>query len=502
MSSQRRLLLELRKREQHVRLPDSFEGIPPFLQYYWHYKEGNMSQIQILLVGPPTGPYRRGFYRIAMTTASTYPADAPHAKWLTTHDGAVRMGPNLYADGKICLSILGTFSGPSWTAALNIDSVVQSIRSLMHDQPYTNEPGFESIIGTAAATDSAHYSAKVLHESIRTGVVWSLQHARTSGDRFYPYMAALFMMFYGGYIKSCEDNAPLHDGRPMRCIRFEYPQNQISVSQGFQFSRLKKQLEDLFHGLMGQYVGIRSLSASSVPESVSESMKEALDICRVKFGDRMSIRPGESPCHWQCKILRWDAASASRRTVEPSRMGPMYGARKLPPAFEVFFPFAASAVTATEVLFPLVLFPESFVHPCVSSKGIPYLSLPEGRRITPLEVLTDIFCLLQNYDKFDPEMVINDALYERFCRMPDPEKVVGEAIDQSIPEGVEDVAAGQRREQKEEEQEEQLQEPRRKRQKVVVDLASPDADASCLAGQRMRATSKVAPGPAIVDLDD
>eukprot|EP00961_Rhodomonas_salina_P096479 1297777-Rhodomonas_salina.3 len=34
--------------------------------------------------------------------------------FLTTARGSVRFSPNLYQDGKVCLSLLGTFEGPRW----------------------------------------------------------------------------------------------------------------------------------------------------------------------------------------------------------------------------------------------------------------------------------------------------------------------------------------------------------------------------------------------------
>jgi Ubiquitin-conjugating enzyme len=38
-------------------------------------------------------------------------------KFLTTGAGSVRFNPNLYNCGKVCLSLLGTWSGPSWSPA-------------------------------------------------------------------------------------------------------------------------------------------------------------------------------------------------------------------------------------------------------------------------------------------------------------------------------------------------------------------------------------------------
>ena len=61
---------------------------------------------------------------------------------------------------KVCLSILGTWAGPSWSPALSLSSLLISIQaffmnenyaltsfhlqSLMTDKPYHNEPGYEN----------------------------------------------------------------------------------------------------------------------------------------------------------------------------------------------------------------------------------------------------------------------------------------------------------------------------------------------------------------------
>ena len=51
-----------------------------------------------------------------------YPSSAPHIQFLTTNGGKTRFNPNLYSDGKVCLSILGTWrgeSGEQWSSVQN-----------------------------------------------------------------------------------------------------------------------------------------------------------------------------------------------------------------------------------------------------------------------------------------------------------------------------------------------------------------------------------------------
>ena len=54
------------------------------------------------------------------------------------------VNPNLYENGKVCLSILGTWSGPGWTTACTLSSVLLSIQSLLNENPIHNEPGWEN----------------------------------------------------------------------------------------------------------------------------------------------------------------------------------------------------------------------------------------------------------------------------------------------------------------------------------------------------------------------
>jgi ubiquitin-protein ligase len=43
-----------------------------------------------------------------------YPHVPPKVTFRTTADGRLRFNPNLYTDGKVCLSLLGTWSGDPW----------------------------------------------------------------------------------------------------------------------------------------------------------------------------------------------------------------------------------------------------------------------------------------------------------------------------------------------------------------------------------------------------
>ncbi|KAJ3112633.1 hypothetical protein HDU96_004355 [Phlyctochytrium bullatum] len=99
-----------------------------------------------------------------------YPTNPPKVTAMTTSNGRVRFNPNIYASGKVCLSILGTWRGEpgeQWSSAHGVLSVLLSIQSLMSDKPYLNEPGFEN---TKDEKLIEQYNRKIMHETLRVSL--------------------------------------------------------------------------------------------------------------------------------------------------------------------------------------------------------------------------------------------------------------------------------------------------------------------------------------------
>ena len=124
--------------------------VQDFVDFNKHKPEGiylyiNQEDIFInyaMIVGPKHTPYFGGYYLFEIKFPKNYPNKSPSVNFLTI-DGKVRFNPNLYENGKVCLSILGTWSGPGWKNVMTIISVLLSIQSLLHEFPIVNEPGYE-----------------------------------------------------------------------------------------------------------------------------------------------------------------------------------------------------------------------------------------------------------------------------------------------------------------------------------------------------------------------
>ena len=60
--------------------------------------------------------WQGGCFEFDLLLPPDYPNRPPQVHFLTTGNGRIRFNPNLYNNGKVCLSLLGTWSGPGWNA--------------------------------------------------------------------------------------------------------------------------------------------------------------------------------------------------------------------------------------------------------------------------------------------------------------------------------------------------------------------------------------------------
>ena len=109
----------------------------------------------------------------------------PIVQLVTTGHGTVRFNPNLYQDGKVCLSVLGTWHGDSsekWNPSTSsLYQVLVSIQTqILVAEPYFNEPGLEGQRGTAEGQlRSEEENEKLRLDTIRHAIVGVLRsHTR------------------------------------------------------------------------------------------------------------------------------------------------------------------------------------------------------------------------------------------------------------------------------------------------------------------------------------
>lgn len=114
----------------------------------------NLNCMRFLVTGPKDTPYENGILIFDAFMPPNYPTEAPRFHLMNT--GGYRLNPNLYADGKVCLSLLGTYIGPKpdesekWIPSIStLYQVIISIQAqILVERPYFNEPGYFASMGT------------------------------------------------------------------------------------------------------------------------------------------------------------------------------------------------------------------------------------------------------------------------------------------------------------------------------------------------------------------
>tara|TARA_Y100001970_G_C14052688_1_gene759815 strand:+ start:363 stop:1073 length:711 start_codon:yes stop_codon:yes gene_type:complete len=138
------------------------------LGIYIHFNETNMFEAKAMITGPKGSLYEYGFLFFNITFPNNYPYSPPDISYVSRNK--VRIHPNLYVSqhssgfGKVCLSILGTWSGPKWSTIMDITTVLITIQSLLDNNPLHHEPGQEKNTGK----QNELYNEIIRYESINT----------------------------------------------------------------------------------------------------------------------------------------------------------------------------------------------------------------------------------------------------------------------------------------------------------------------------------------------
>ncbi|OTB18593.1 hypothetical protein K445DRAFT_19195 [Daldinia sp. EC12] len=116
--------------------------------------------MKVLIIGPKHTPYEHGMFEFDLYCSVDYPKSPPKMVFKTPNGSRTRFNPNLYHDGKICLSLLGTWPGEPWRADQStLLQVLVSIQSMIFcEEPWYNEPGREC---NKDKEQSEHYNSQV-----------------------------------------------------------------------------------------------------------------------------------------------------------------------------------------------------------------------------------------------------------------------------------------------------------------------------------------------------
>ncbi|XP_022209754.2 (E3-independent) E2 ubiquitin-conjugating enzyme isoform X2 [Drosophila obscura] len=166
--------------------------------------EDRMDLMSVMMVGPKRTPYQNALFFFDFQMGRDYPRVPPICHY--TSYCTERLNPNLYEEGKVCVSLLGTWSGRDtemWSITSTMLQVLVSIQGLiLVDEPYYNEAGYEKQRGTQLGLENsrvynemaiiklAHSTVKQLQNPPLIFRNELIQHFREFGTELYDRIQA------------------------------------------------------------------------------------------------------------------------------------------------------------------------------------------------------------------------------------------------------------------------------------------------------------------------
>ncbi|XP_018120699.1 baculoviral IAP repeat-containing protein 6 isoform X6 [Xenopus laevis] len=170
--------------------------------------EERLDIMKVLITGPADTPYANGCFEFDVYFPQDYPNSPPLVNLETTGGHSVRFNPNLYNDGKVCLSILNTWHGrpeekwnPQTSSFLQVLVSIQSL--ILVSEPYFNEPGYERARGTPGGTQSSReYDGNIRQATVKWAM---LEQIRNASPCFKEVIHKHFYLKRAEIMAQCED---------------------------------------------------------------------------------------------------------------------------------------------------------------------------------------------------------------------------------------------------------------------------------------------------------
>ncbi|XP_052178526.1 putative ubiquitin-conjugating enzyme E2 38 [Diospyros lotus] len=138
---------------------------------YVRVYETRVDLLRSVIIGPAGTPYHDGLFVFDVLFPPTYPDIPPMVYY---YSGGLRLNPNLYDCGKVCLSLLNTWSGdknemwmPKTSTMLQVLVSIQAL--ILNPKPFFNEPGYANMYtGPEGEWRSKAYNEEVFILSLKT----------------------------------------------------------------------------------------------------------------------------------------------------------------------------------------------------------------------------------------------------------------------------------------------------------------------------------------------
>ncbi|XP_037093739.1 (E3-independent) E2 ubiquitin-conjugating enzyme-like [Pollicipes pollicipes] len=230
--------------------------------------EERIDLYSVMITGPRRTPYEDGLFFFEVQLSQDYPRSPPIFHYISYCSD--RLNPNLYEDGKVCVSLLGTWGGRGsevWSSSSSLMQVLVSIQGLiLASEPYYNEAGYEKQRGSQQGAENS----RLYNEMVILKLVQSLteilknppcvfveevgEHMRTRAHRLIARLRHWLEVSEAGGTPTTAEGKPAEFDRP------DFP--LLPASRGFGIT-LRKALKT-FEQTLQEY-GVRDGAAPQPP---------------------------------------------------------------------------------------------------------------------------------------------------------------------------------------------------------------------------------------------
>tara|TARA_B100000575_G_scaffold75311_1_gene58784 strand:+ start:378 stop:1082 length:705 start_codon:yes stop_codon:yes gene_type:complete len=209
------------------------------LGIYIHFNEENFLEAKAMVVGPKDTLYEGGFLFFNIKFPKNYPFAPPDISYVSRNN--IRIHPNIYVGGnkhgggKVCLSILGTWSGPKWTSIMDITTIFLTIQSLLDNNPLHHEPGQEN----NNTHININYNEVIRYETIHTLLLKNMYDIPNSFESFKDEMEEEYQKNKSKIM----DYLEIMKDQKVRMINFPYYRINTQINYPQLYELYKKYME-------------------------------------------------------------------------------------------------------------------------------------------------------------------------------------------------------------------------------------------------------------------
>jgi ubiquitin-protein ligase len=160
----------------------------------------NIKQGYACIFGPEGTPYEDCPMLYSVDIGPSYPFDPPKVQFLT-YDGHTRFHPNMYKEGKVCLSILHTWDGPKWASTMRLSTIFLTLQSIMDTKPLMHEPGYAAGLGHVHHDYAKWIEYCCMQYTITRAI--TVQEGKSQPEPFKPFIET-FKTFLPGILERFE----------------------------------------------------------------------------------------------------------------------------------------------------------------------------------------------------------------------------------------------------------------------------------------------------------